>query len=114
MKKKRDILKEGNSVFLNLIKNTAADGSNSRINVRSIAKINDLMNLPVKSIEINSLNLNNLNQIKELISSPGETDVTLKINNKKTVHHFKLNSKRKIDQKVISELKNAGVALKIY
>ena len=112
--KKRDILKEGNSVFLNLIKNISADGSTSRINVKSITRINDLVNLPVKSIEINSLNLNNLNQVKELISSPGETDVTLKINNNKIVHHFKLNSKRKIDQEVISQLKNAGVALKIY
>ena len=72
------------------------------------------MNSSIKSIEINSLNLDKLNQIKKLISLPGETDVTLKINNKKSVHHFKLNSKRKIDQKVISELKNAGVALKIY
>ena len=112
--KKRDILKEGNSVFLNLVKNTSTGRTNSRINVKSITKISDLANLPVKLIEINSLNLNNLNQIKELITPLGETDVILKINNKKTVHHFKLNSKRKIDQKVITQLKNAGVSLKIY
>ena len=41
------------------------------------------------------------------------TIVTLKINNKSSIHHFKLNQKRKIDHKIISQLKNAGVSLKI-
>ena len=48
------------------------------------------------------------------IASPGETNVTLKIINKNIAHKYKLNEKRKIDQKVVSELKNAGVTLKIY
>ena len=111
--KKREILKEGNSVFLNLIKNFSTDGATSRINVRSITQINDLTKLPIKSIEINPINFNNLNEIKKLISLPGETDVTLAINNNSNIHHYKLNSKRKIDQKIISQLKSVGVSIKI-
>ncbi len=111
---KRDILKEGNSVFMNLIKNISTDGATSRINIRSINKITNLANLPIKSIEIKSLDLNNLSEIKKIISSPGETDVTLAINNKSIVHHYKLTSKRKIDQKIISELKNVGVSIKLH
>ena len=111
---KRNILKEGNSVFLNIIKNTSSDVKNYRINVRSITKIKDLMNLAINSIEINDLNLKILNQIKELISLPGETNVTLKIKKNTIIHHYKLSQKRKIDQKIISQLKNTGVSLKIY
>ena len=57
--------------------------------------------------------MNNLDEIKNLISIPGDTDVTLLINNNKISHHYKLNKKRKIDRKTISQLKNAGVTLKI-
>ncbi len=111
---KREIFKEGNSVFLNLIKNISSDGSYTRINVRSVTKINELINKPIKSIEIDFFDINNLTKIKDLISLPGDTDVTLKINNKNIDHMYKLNNKRKIDQKIITELKNVGVALKIH
>ena len=111
---KRDILKEGHSVIMNLVKNTSSDGASSRINVRTIAKISELSIKPIKSIEIQSINIENLDQIKNLISSPGDTNVTLKINNNNTYHQYKLNEKRKIDQNTISRLKNAGVTLKIY
>ena len=111
---KRDILKEGHSVIMNLVKNTSSDGAPSRINVKTIAKISELSIKPIKSIEIQSINIENLDQIKNLISSPGDTNVTLKINNNNTYHQYKLNEKRKIDQNTISQLKNVGVTLKIY
>ena len=37
----------------------------------------------------------------------------LAVKNKAKIHYYKLNEKRKIDQKIITELKNAGVTLKI-
>ena len=52
-------------------------------------------------------------QIKDIISNPGATNVTLKIKNNNILHHYKLSNKRKIDQKILAELKNAGVSLKI-
>ncbi len=110
---KRDILKEGNSIVMNLIKNVSADGTLSRINVKTMAKINDFAYSTIKSIEIQSLDMKKLDQIKQLISSPGETNVTIKIHNNKVAHLYKLNEKRKIDQKIISQLKNVGVTLKI-
>ena len=57
---------------------------------------------------------NGVDQIKELIALPGDTDVILKINNDKVSHQYKLNKKRKINQKIISQLKNVGVTLKIH
>ncbi len=110
---KRDILKEGNSIIMNLIKNVSPDGTSSRINVRTIAKINDLANNTIKSIEIQSLDMKKLDKIKQLISSPGETNVTIKIQNNEMAHLYKLNEKRKIDKNTISLLKNVGVTLKI-
>ena len=110
---KREIIKEGNSLFLKVIKNVSSDGSNSRINVRSISKINEIFNAPIKSLEINSLDMKKILLIKDLISSPGDTNVIFKINNENISHHYKLNEKRKINQKTIAQLKNAGVTLKI-
>ena len=109
----REILLEGNSFFLNVIKNVSSDGNTSRINVRSISRIKDLVNNKIKLIEINSNSVDNLIKIKELISIPGETDVILNISENQIKHHYKLNEKRKIDQKVISQLKIVGVSLKI-
>ena len=112
--KKREILKEGNSVFMNLFKNMSSDGTSFRISVRTITKINDLTNAPIKSIEIYSSNIKYLDQIKKLISLPGETDVTLKIHNNNIAHLYKLSEKRKIDKNTILHLKNTGVTLKIF
>ena len=112
--RKRETLKEGNSVIMNLIKNISPDGTSSRINVRTITKINDLTETPIKSIEIQSLSIKNLDQIKKLISSPGDTNVTLKIHKDDIFHNYKLSEKRKIDQNIITQLKKAGVTLKIH
>ena len=110
---KRDILIEGNSIFMNLIKNYSVETSTFRINVRTIARIKDLTNAEIKSIEILSETVDILDKIKNLISSPGETKVTLNIKNDKIKHHYQLNDKRKIDQNIINQLKNAGATLKI-
>ena len=110
---KREILKEGNSVFMNVVKNASTDGATLRINVRTITKINDLTSSHIKLIEIHSSNSENLPQIKELISCPGETNVILKILNNNILHEYKLNEKRKIDQSIITKLKKAGLILKI-
>ena len=112
--RKRETLKEGNSVIMNLIKNISPDGTSSRINVRTITKINDLTETPIKSIEIQSLSIKNLDQIKKLISFPGDTNVTLKIHKDDIFHNYKLSEKRKIDQNIITQLKKAGVTLKIH
>ena len=42
------------------------------------------------------------------------TSVILKIHKNKIAHEYKLNEKRNIDQNTISQLKNAGVTLKIH
>ncbi len=110
---KREILKEGNSVFISVTKNFTPDGNTVRINVRSISKINELSNVAIKSLEILTFDIKGLDQIKDIISNPGETDVTLKIKNNNISHHYRLNNKRNIDQKILTKLKNAGVTLKI-
>ena len=98
---------------MNLVKNISQNGSSTRINVRTIATIEDLLKSSIKSIEINTLNMKNLDQIRQIISKPGETHVTLNIKDNNKAHKYKLIEKRKIDHKIILELKNAGVTLKI-
>ena len=110
---KRDIMKEGVSFFLNVHKNITSDGSSTRINIRTISKIEDLQDKPIKFIEINTKDINKLLKIKEIISNHGETNVTLNINSDKLIRKYKLDQKRKINQKIITLLKNEGVSLKI-
>ena len=99
---------------MNLIKNSSNDSSSIRINVRTITSISEITNIPIKAIEINASNFINLNKIKKLISAPGESYGTVKINNNSKIQFYKLSKKRKIDQNIILKLKNTGVALKIH
>ena len=61
--------------------------------------------MKISSIEIHSSSVNYLDQIKKIISLPGETNVTLNIQNKEIAHQYKLSEKRKIDQNIISQQK---------
>ena len=90
---------------MNLIKNISPDGSSSRTNVRTITTIADLTNTLIKSIEINSLSIDNLSKIKKLISSPGDTNVIINISNENISHQYKLNEKEKLIKKQYLNLK---------
>ena len=69
-----------------------------RINVRTITKINDLKIHVLNQLKYIHQTVKNLGSNKEIISCPGETNVTLNILNNNILHQYKLNEKRKIDK----------------
>ncbi len=112
----RDVLKEGNSIMLTLVKNEQSlDNKNVsvRINVNKISLLKNIFN---KSIENIKFDINQKSKIKTLqksLEDDGKTSVNIEIKDKNSIYLFKLNNKRKIDKKLINDLRNKGIASKI-
>ena len=75
----REILKEGNSFILTVIKSISnEDNRFKRINVQKIASLKDLLNKPIKEVTFKLKSLKNLMKYQKFLSKNGET--TIKIN----------------------------------
>ena len=106
----RNILIEGNSLILTLIKNVSNDENRfKRINVQKIASLKDLFNNPVTEVTFELKSIDQMKQISELISDKGGTIVNIKINDDSNDLFFKLKNKRNIDRKSINILRNQNI-----
>ncbi len=110
----RDILKEGSSLILTLIKNFSSDEDKiKRINVRKIASLKDLFNSSIKEITLNLTSKEQLKEIKNFLEEKGKTLVNINFSNDTGSHRFKLKSLRNIDRKSINILRNKEISLNI-
>ena len=111
----REILKEGNSLILTLMKNNLNDENRfKRINVRKIASLKNLYNKPINNVEILVKDEKSLEKIEKILSKDGETHVVIKIDNKENKLIFNLKNKRLVDRKNLNLLKNQGISANIY
>ena len=111
----RDILKEGSSLILTLIKTISSDDDKiKRVNVRKIASLKDLFNGLIKEITFNLTSENQLKVIKNFLDKKGETIVNINLNNNNNRHKFKLKTLRNIDRKSINILRNKDISLEIH
>ena len=79
----REILKEGNSFILTLVKSISNEENRfKRINVQKIASLKDLLNKPINEVTFNLKSLKELNEISKVLIKEGETSVKIKINDK--------------------------------
>ena len=102
----REKLKESESFVLTLQKDRISEsGSKKRVNVRKILNLDVVINKPYSKVTIELKNDYNLNEIKELLSNKGETEINLVIrdNNKKAL--FSLQENRKFDLNHFKALK---------
>jgi len=111
----REILIEGNSLIITLIKNISdAENRFKRINVKKITSLRDLYNKPISEIEFT---INESKQIKEIanfVNKNGSTEVKVKIKDKNNELTFKLKNKRNVDRKSINILKNRNILTTIH
>ena len=71
----REILIEGNSLILTLIKNKSNDENRfKRINVQKIASLKDLFNKPVNEVQFNIKSIEEINKISNLLKDEGSTE----------------------------------------
>jgi len=102
----RDKLKESESFVLTLQKDRIAnDNIKKRINVRKIMSIDEVINKPYTKVTIELKNNYNLNEISELLSVNGETEINLVLKDQKKKAHYSLQNNRKFDLKHLKALK---------
>ena len=111
----RNILIEGNSIIITLIKNITEDENRfKRINVKKIASLKNLFNAPISNVEFNLKEIDQIDKISNSIENEGKTEVCIKIKDGKNKLVFKLKNKRTLERKSLNNLKNQGILTNIY
>jgi len=107
----REILKEGSSLILTLIKSISNEENRfKRVNVNKIASLKDILNKPINEITFNLKSLKELEEISKFLPKEGETLVKINLNDKNNHLCFKLENKRNIDRKTVNLLRNKEIS----
>jgi len=107
----REILKEGTSIIITLIKLFSNDESKQkRINVQKIVSLKDLINKPINEVTFDLKSLNELEIISEFLLKNGDTSINIKLSDKNNDFKFQLENKRNIDRKSINLLRNKEIS----
>ena len=110
----RDKLKESESFVLTLQKEKiAGDVLKKRINVKKILTLEDVLNKPYSKVTIELKDDYNLNEIRELLSHKGETEINLVIKDKNKQAFYSLQENRKFDLNHLKALKTKKYVEKI-
>ena len=106
----RDILKEGSSLILTLIKSISNDENKfKRINVQKIASLKDILNKPINEVTLNLKSLKELDEVSNFLTKKGDTTVKIKLSDENHNYKFQLENKRNIDRKTINLLRNKEI-----
>ncbi|MDC3125889.1 hypothetical protein OA418_03535 [Candidatus Pelagibacter sp.] len=106
----REILKEGSSLILTLVKNISKDENRfKRINVQKIASLKNLFNSPINEVmfEINSDN--QLKEISKIIKENGNTVVNINLSTNNNVLQFRLKNPKNLDRKSLNLLRKREI-----
>ena len=107
----REILKEGNSLILTLVKSISNDENRfKRINVQKIASLKDLLNKPINEITFNLKSLKELDEISKSLPINGDTIIKIRLSDHINDFNFQLKNKRNIDRKTINLLRNKHIS----
>ena len=103
----REILIEGNSVMITLVKNYVDESKvQKKINIRKIISMKDVINKPIDKIKIKIKKLKDIQKIKKLILERGKTKVIIDVEFDKKMMSFQLKENRKFDHKMLNLLRN--------
>ena len=107
----REILKEGSSLLLTLVKSISNDENRfKRVNVQKIGSLIDLFNSPIKEVFFDVNNDENLKTISRIINEDGKTEINFNMNvNDKTLK-FKLKKTRNLDRKSLNLLRKREIS----
>jgi DNA polymerase-3 subunit alpha len=103
----RDILIEGNSVMITLVKNYVDENKiQKKINIRKIISMKEVIDKPLNEIKIKIKNIEDIEKINKLTLEAGKTKVMIDVEDDKKRISFQLNEKRKIDHKTLNLMRN--------
>jgi DNA polymerase III subunit alpha len=106
----REILKEGNSLILTLVKSFSNDENRyKRVNVQKIGSLKDLFNSPIKEVffEVNSDD--EVNEISKILDKDGKTSININLINDNKILNFKLKKNRNLDRKSLNLLRKREI-----
>ncbi len=107
----REILKEGNSFILNIMKSISGEENRfKRINVQKISSLKDILNKPVEEVVFDLKSLKELDEISKYLDKEGETLIKIKIQDKDNYLNFTLEKRRNIDRKILNLLRNKEIS----
>jgi len=102
----REKLKESESFVLTLQKDKIVGGTTKkRVNVKKILSLEDYLAKPYTTVTIELKDNYNLNEIKELLSNKGDTEINLIIKAKNKKAFYSLQENRKFDFNQLKALK---------
>ena len=106
----RDILKEGNSLILTLIKNISNDENRfKRINIQKIASLKDLFNSPINEASFEIKSNKQINEISEILKNEGKTTININLLTNGKSLKFKLKNLRNLDRKSVNLLRKKQI-----
>ena len=107
----REILKEGSSLILTLLKSISNDENRfKRINVQKIASLKDLLNKPIEQVTFNLKSAKELDEISNFLPEKGKTLIKINLSDEKNEFKFQLKNKRNIDRKTINLIRNREIS----
>ena len=110
----RDKLKESESFILTLQKDKTLDeGVKKRINVRKILSLDQVINKPYSQVTIELKKNFNIDEVKNILSSNGETKINLVITDENKKASYSLRNNRKFDINILKALKAKKYVAKI-
>ncbi len=110
LEKNREILKDGSSLILTLIKSSSEENRFKRINVQKIASLYDLLNRQIEEVTFKIKSLDELTEISKSIPNNGNTIIKIKISDQENKFSFTLKNKRNIDRKTLNILRNKEIS----
>ena len=110
----RDLLKEAESFVLTLQKEKLVkDNNKTRVNIKKISLLSNVLNEPYQKVTIELKENFKINDIKEILSKEGNTEVNLIINKKNQKAYYSLKKNRKFDLNHLEHLKTKEYVVKI-
>jgi DNA polymerase-3 subunit alpha len=106
----REILKEGNSLILTLVKSISNDENRfKRVNVQKIGSLKDLFNSPINEVFFDIKSDDEVNEISKILNKEGKTVINFNLINEDKTLTFKLQNNRNLDRKSLNLLRKKEI-----
>ncbi|MBD1152751.1 DNA polymerase III subunit alpha [Pelagibacterales bacterium SAG-MED22] len=110
----REILKEGNSLILNLVKNITDDENRfKRINVQKISSLKELFNSPINEVSFDVRSEDQVQVISKILKENGKTLVNINLVTEDNILQFKLKNSKNLDRKLLNLLRKQQIQANI-
>ena len=107
----REILIEGNSLILTLVKSISNDENRfKRVNVQKIGSLKDLFNSPIKEVFFELKSDDEVNEISKILDKDGNTAININLINDDKTLTFKLKNNRNLDRKSLNLLRKREIS----